>query len=233
MNQTDQRMLHLLKQNVEGLYKSQKIPLDKVNYLVHYGTHLTDRLSQIIADEKIDLIVMGTKGASGLDRILFGSNAAKTIDHATCPVLSIPQGKRFKPFKKILLFSDFSELKTELQDTIPLAKKFKCAIEVVHMNESSREPEISVIKMVENLKEKNRFDAIHIRMAKIDYQKDFVTQIETITANLRPDMICMHTLKYNWLEKIFTVSYTKDLVYHSKTAILTFSKKKAFEPILL
>lgn len=233
MAQTEQRMLYLLKQNVEGLYKSQKLSSDKVNYIVHYGTHVTDRLPQIIEQEKIDLIIMGTKGASGFDRILFGSNTVKTIDRAACPVLSIPQGKRFKPFKKMLLFSDFTELKAELQDAIPLAKKLKCAIEIVHMKESILVPEPSVIKMIENLKEKNRFELITVKMVKRDYQKDMVTQIEAIASNLRPDIICMHTLKYNWLEKIFMISYTKDLVYHCKTVILTFSKKKVFEPILI
>ena len=39
--------------------------------------------------EKVDLIVMGTHGRKGIDRILFGSVAEKVVKNATMPVLTI------------------------------------------------------------------------------------------------------------------------------------------------
>ena len=41
------------------------------------------------AQEKIDLIVIGTHGYKGLDRILFGSVAAQVVKTAACPVLTV------------------------------------------------------------------------------------------------------------------------------------------------
>lgn len=38
---------------------------------------------------KIDLIVIGTHGRKGLDRILFGSTAAQVVRFAPCPVLTV------------------------------------------------------------------------------------------------------------------------------------------------
>lgn len=38
---------------------------------------------------KIDLIVMGTHGRKGVDRILFGSTAAQIVRFAPCPVLTV------------------------------------------------------------------------------------------------------------------------------------------------
>ena len=38
---------------------------------------------------KIDLIIMGTHGRSGIDRILFGSTAAQVVSYAPCPVLTV------------------------------------------------------------------------------------------------------------------------------------------------
>jgi len=38
---------------------------------------------------KIDLIIMGTHGRSGIDRILFGSTAAQVVRYAPCPVLTV------------------------------------------------------------------------------------------------------------------------------------------------
>ncbi len=40
-------------------------------------------------EEKVDLIVMGTHGRKGIDRILFGSVAEKVVKTAKCPVLTI------------------------------------------------------------------------------------------------------------------------------------------------
>ncbi len=38
---------------------------------------------------KIDLIIMGTHGRKGIDRILFGSTAAQIVRFAPCPVLTV------------------------------------------------------------------------------------------------------------------------------------------------
>jgi len=47
--------------------------------------------------ESIDLIVVGTRGKTGLKEILFGSTAEKVIRKATCPVLAVrPTGKTFQ-----------------------------------------------------------------------------------------------------------------------------------------
>ncbi len=40
-------------------------------------------------NNKIDLIVIGTHGRKGLDRILFGSTAAQVVRFAPCPVLTV------------------------------------------------------------------------------------------------------------------------------------------------
>ena len=39
--------------------------------------------------EHADLIIMGTHGRKGIDRILFGSVAEKVVKNSTCPVLTI------------------------------------------------------------------------------------------------------------------------------------------------
>lgn len=47
-----------------------------------------------------NLIVMGTKGASGLKRILIGSNTVKVIAEVKVPVLVIPEGAKFEDFNR-------------------------------------------------------------------------------------------------------------------------------------
>jgi nucleotide-binding universal stress UspA family protein len=59
-----------------------------------------------------DLIVMGTHGASGFERLLLGSVAEKVLRKARCPVLTVPphaQATSTLPFKRLLCALDFSD----------------------------------------------------------------------------------------------------------------------------
>src|SRR5688572_32514277 len=51
--------------------------------------NLIDTLKKIITARHPDLIVMGTKGASGLKKMLIGSNTVKVIANTDLPVLVI------------------------------------------------------------------------------------------------------------------------------------------------
>jgi len=55
-------------------------------------------LKKVIADQDPDIIVMGTKGASGLKRILIGSNTVNLIAKTNLPVLVVPEVARFENF---------------------------------------------------------------------------------------------------------------------------------------
>jgi nucleotide-binding universal stress UspA family protein len=48
-----------------------------------------------IASEKVDLVIMGTHGRKGLDRILFGSVANEVVKNSPAPVLTI------NPYRKL------------------------------------------------------------------------------------------------------------------------------------
>jgi len=46
-------------------------------------------INNIIAELKIDLVVMGTHGQGGLERFFFGSTADRVLKGAACPVLTV------------------------------------------------------------------------------------------------------------------------------------------------
>lgn len=92
---------------------------------IAYGS-LIPTLKKIIAAQRPDLIVMGTKGASGLKRILIGSNTVNVIANTRVPVLVIPEVARFENFlnkgkNRIVLATDLDLL--ENGDAIDILKK--------------------------------------------------------------------------------------------------------------
>jgi nucleotide-binding universal stress UspA family protein len=48
-----------------------------------------DEITEFVKKNKIDLIVMGSHGKKGMDRILFGSTAAHVVRFAPCPILTV------------------------------------------------------------------------------------------------------------------------------------------------
>jgi len=79
---------------------------------------LVAALKKVISVQQPDLIVMGTKGASGLKRILIGSNTVNMLANTRMPVLVIPEVARFEQFlntekNMIILATDLDELKNE------------------------------------------------------------------------------------------------------------------------
>lgn len=53
---------------------------------------LCDQLLSAIKQYKVDLIVLGTHGRKGVERLLLGSDAEGLLRHAPCPVISIGPG---------------------------------------------------------------------------------------------------------------------------------------------
>ncbi len=85
------------------LQKEALSALDKVEKMgSKAGVKVIKKLVDGIPDEEIikmagknDLIVMGSKGMTALDRILIGSVSEKVMHHASCPVM-IVRGKTAK-----------------------------------------------------------------------------------------------------------------------------------------
>ena len=81
------------------LVKGAEIKIDEFakTYLKEYPdckskVILGDAVEEILAyikDERIDLVIMGTHGRKGLDRILFGSVAERVIKMSPVPVMSV------------------------------------------------------------------------------------------------------------------------------------------------
>ena len=93
--------------------------------------NLIPTLKKIIAVQQPDLIVMGTKGASGLKKILIGSNTVNVIANTKVPVLVIPEVARFENFlnkgkNRIVLATDLDLLENE--DALDILKEIALLI---------------------------------------------------------------------------------------------------------
>jgi nucleotide-binding universal stress UspA family protein len=74
---------------------------------VKYGKPF-DSIQETIATEEADLIVMGSKGATGIKEMFVGSNTERVIRFAKVPVLTIKQEVNFNEITELLFATDFT-----------------------------------------------------------------------------------------------------------------------------
>lgn len=92
-----------------------------------------------------DLIVMGTHGRSGFERLVLGSITEQVLRSASCPVLSVPPrvhgaGHPMPPFTRILCAVDFSDWSLHaLHHAMSIAQEADAHLTVLHVMEVPRE----------------------------------------------------------------------------------------------
>lgn len=95
---------------------------------------LPGEVLEICESKRIDMVVMGTRGASGAKAFFLGSNTVHVIRKAIVPVLGVPDGYRFKPIHNILFPTGY-ESKYTPADFVCLSgilRKHKAALHIVH-----------------------------------------------------------------------------------------------------
>lgn len=99
---------------------------------------------RMAADRKVDLVVTGTHGRQGIDRILVGSTAEKVVRKAPCSVLVVrPEFKEW--FSSIAVAIDFSAHAVRaVHRALELCHMFKVdALDVLHVY---RKPDTNYLK---------------------------------------------------------------------------------------
>src|SRR6185369_175190 len=70
----------------------------------------TDELEELCSRTRPFAVVMGTKGATGVERVLFGSTTLKAIKHISWPVVVVPPDKKYTQIKKVGFACDFNKV---------------------------------------------------------------------------------------------------------------------------
>ena len=86
-----------------------------------------------------DVIVMGTQGATGLKRILVGSNAASVILRVRTPVLAVPEQAVFKVPQRIMLLDDGRSLdEPNVKQLLHILKKTGAELMIVQIEREDK-----------------------------------------------------------------------------------------------
>jgi len=77
------------REEFERIFAEELRGVDNVEKRIVRGVPYAE-IIRFSESNDIGLIVMGTHGRKGLDRIIFGSTAEQVVKNSRCPVLSVP-----------------------------------------------------------------------------------------------------------------------------------------------
>ena len=165
-------------------------------------------------------VVMGTRGATDIERIIFGSTTLTAIRHLTWPVICVPPTKKFGiGIKKIGFACDFRDvMETTPTDFIKtFVNEFKAEFHVLnvdykehHFTPDTPEQSRMLHRMLEELKPQYHF---------INH-KDIEEGLNEFSDKNQLDLLITIPKKHKLLQGLFKPSSTKQLVFHSHIPVM-------------
>jgi nucleotide-binding universal stress UspA family protein len=215
-------MVATAKSDGEKLLKDFKTQAGKValSFEAAAGFPVANIIEQFAVKNKVNMIVMSSKGATGLKKIMMGSNATAIIDKSSIPVLVVPADASTKAVNKLVYATDTKDFQKEVKIVASFAEMLGAAMEVVHVvpEERNKKSELSDKKV----KELAAYPKIHLHVM---YDKDVARGLESFINNQKEDFVLTtftHRLSFN--EKLFGKSVTQKLAYHNTVPLLVVNK---------
>jgi nucleotide-binding universal stress UspA family protein len=161
----------------------------------------------------IDLIVMGSKGATGLKRVIFGSVAALAMETAKVPVLVVPPEHAYGPLHHIILAMDDNgaddSVLTPLQK---LAARFSAKVIVLNVSTGSGSNTLDKTAL--------SLEGVETAYREVPLAKSVNESINAYIESEGCDLLSMVRREKGFFESIFKKSVTKEQVLNSRVPLL-------------
>ena len=168
---------------------------------------------------KPDLVVIGLSGGNALTKLVVGSNTIRIIHELTYPVLVIPPKASFVPVRKIGFACDYKQI--EASTPVALIQKivtdFNATLYVLNVDYRDQHITEELIEEVFLLKELLKDTETVYESIEAENVTEGINQFIT-KENL--DWITVIPKKHTLVQKMFSRSYSKDLLFHTFVPIL-------------
>ncbi len=179
---------------------------------------VVDEVLSLISDFKIDLVIMGTHGASGITELILGSNTASVIEKATIPVLAIPGNAVYKGINNIVYaYDDIKSGLPSFQRLLEFAKIYDSEITLLHIIETGKDTADINKKEFDRIRQSSDYDKIRLELVK---EENIIEGINDYVNSNNVDILAMAIRKRTLIDKIFSRSLTKKMAYHTKIPLL-------------
>jgi nucleotide-binding universal stress UspA family protein len=203
------RLLDVLKENSQRDLNKFKAKAEKGNHntkhefeVIASSEDMIPAINRAVQNHGINLVIMGTKGASGVSKYFMGSNTVKIVQNFKfCPILAVPENIEFYIPKHIAFPTDFNRMyeDKEINPILDFADLFNSHIHVLHVN---------VEENLSDLQERNKktlqtllqnFSHTFHWVSKSDTKSD---EINDFIKDFKIDVLAMVNYKHSFIEGI-------------------------------
>lgn len=223
LHDREMELLGHLKANAQPplIYPKDKV-VDRV--VIHYLLESGADVDIAAAAEKIDadLVVMGTHGAGNAMDKVWGTNTAKVIRTAKCPVMAIPSGVSFEGVRSIAYATDYDvdDLDNILQ-LVLFATAINAKVHCIHINHVLSEANVEIEADFKN-KFQERFKELPVTFS-VRSSTSIEEGLETFLRINKVDILSMLTHKRSLWDRLFgEKSMTREMAMRSNIPLLAF-----------
>lgn len=199
-----------------------------IETICQYG-YLTGDLNTLVKTHQVDLVVMGTKGATNFLDKLIGTNSSEFSKTAHCPVLIVPAVAQYKDIQHIAYASDFEgEEGVFLRQLFAIAQLFHAQVSLINVVDRQELNLLSDTEMVEEVT--THFPGVVYSMAQIRID-DIVEGLHTFVAENNADLLAVSMHKRSFFDELFHASISRKLIYHTTLPLLTLPEKPYQMPL--
>ena len=227
LDNLDESFINNLLNRAKDEIRAMTLKLDqgsvKITQVVEVGNPYFV-IAEKIEQENVNLVIMGTKGATGLEEVLIGSNTERVVRHAKCPVITIKKKRDYTKIHNIAFASNFEGDQTHLVEELSkLQDIFKAKLHLVKINTPNNfESNRTILKGMEAFIEK-----YNINNYSLNIYNDYIEEdgIIYFCEDIGADMIALATHGRTGLMHLLSGSIAEDIVNHAKRPVWTCKLK--------
>lgn len=219
----------LAKKKLRELLKriSRELPHNKKHkfYTITDYNFFIESIRNHVQEKNIDMIVIGTKGASGLKKFIVGSNTGDIITKVPCTTLVVPENAKFKSIKEIAFPTDLSILYhiQTLQPISEILETFPSFLRILHIIKKEKDLNTDQVKYKELLEDyffNNNYSFHFLTNDNIEDAVQCFVQSRDI------DMIAMVAKNLNYFQRILFSPTVKEISYHTDVPFLVLHEQQ-------
>ncbi|WP_437372751.1 universal stress protein [Maribacter litoralis] len=199
-----------LKNLKEKLLKEFDNPLH--TFITHTALNvLSSEVSRTVEAEDIDIVVMGTQGATGAKEILLGTNTAHVIKNSKCPVLVIPSKFEYEAPEQILFPNDYevSLDKNSLSQLLKIVNSHISQVNVMHVYTGDD---------LTTVQQKNKEKLAQVLSKNAFFHEvssnEIIAAINEFQLKQKINLLVMVQNKHTFLERLFIEPVIKKISFH-------------------
>jgi len=184
----------------------------------------TDNIDDLTIQKDFDLIVMGTRGASGVAEVLWGSITSHVIDRIHIPVMAIPEKAEFSSFHKIVYATNFDDDDIKSIDFLKsFSDYFKAELTCLHVSRHANDEDEDIEKL-HSLESNYWFTPISRLNFELVKNQSVEKGLTAYLKESKANLVAVMPQERSFLEELMHSSLTKKLSFHSEIPFLVLRK---------